>query len=294
MKKRSISRPVVGVAAVALAGLVGLALAQGGMAHYTASAAGFSGPEQLTAGWNEITLTDRAEFPVLMQMGKIRGTHSDAEMKALFAAVANDQEGTQDAVAKDAALLAAARPVGGPAAYPGGSGSVWVKLEPGDYVLASTDADDSGEPMVDHGFYQRVSVAAGDTGLEPPQADYQAKLVDFDIEIPTRVAAGEHLWHVVNQGGEIHMLAWIRLAEGKSADDLQAFLQAPTDPQALPGEFLGGTAVLDRATDEYVPIALEPGRYVALCFMTDSETAKEHWALGMFAPFTVGAQTASN
>lgn len=268
--------------------LFAVAAAQGtGGASYVASTSGYAGPARLVAGWNVLTLSDGLEQPVGMQVFRVMGKHDDAELVAAIAGLVSTED-TPAEKKTQTALLAITQPLGGPTAVPGHPGKVWLKLDPGNYVFASTDEDANHTPLVTEGLYQRVAVTSGDTGEQPPQAAYQAKLVDFDIELPRDIKPGVNVWHIVDQGAEPHLLAIFRLAPGKTPDDLKAALSPQAASAPPPGQFVLMSSALSPGTDEYAPVALAPGDYVALCFVTDPLTGKPHFMLGMFVPFSVG------
>lgn len=260
--------------------------------QYLAQTGGYTGPSRLTAGWNAITLTDRFQVPVGIQIFRVNGSPGDARLIAAIADVVRNEARPQE-VQSDAALLAMAQPAGGPVAVPGHPGTAWVNLTPGSYVFASTDVGADHQPLVTQGLFTHVTVTTGDNASTPPHATYSAKLVDFDIELPAAIRAGPHVWYIHNQGAEVHHMMLFQIADGKTPKDVQAWLQGPPGGQPEsgppPGEFVAATSVLSPGDAEYAPIMLSAGRYVAMCFMTDPMTGKVHVMLGMFVPFTVEA-----
>ncbi|MDQ3986423.1 MAG: hypothetical protein M3280_07995 [Actinomycetota bacterium] len=113
--------------------------------------------------------------------------------------------------------------------------------------------------------------------------------VDFAFQGPSTVPAGEVEFTMENTGKEPHMLALAQLDEGKTVEDVQAYiekegLQGPPPPWAKevqggiqpvkPGETGTGTATLKAG-----------GYYVALCFIqSKANNNQPHAALGMIAP----------
>lgn len=283
-------RPVVAGLAIGLLAAAWAQMPPG--PHYVAAPGGYAGPSQLTAGWNAITLTDRFDAPVGIQIFKIKGSPQDHTLIAAIAAVVRGEASAQEAD-NDAALLAMTEPAGGPVAVPGHPGTAWVDLEPGNYVFASTDVGPDKQPLVTEGLYTHVTVTAGSNQTAPPTAAYQVKLVDFDIELPSRIQAGPHVWYIHNQGAEVHHMMVFQIAQGKTAKDVKAWLEGPPGGQPEsgppPGQFVAATSVLSPGNAEYAPLQLQAGNYVAMCFMTDPLTGKVHAMLGMFVPFTVEA-----
>ena len=54
-----------------------------------------------------------------------------------------------------------------------------------------------------------------------------------------------------------------------------------------PLTFAGGSGGVEPGQTGFVDLALSPGQYVAMCFITDPASHKHHAELGMIAPFTV-------
>ncbi|MFD1734086.1 hypothetical protein ACFSC4_27065 [Deinococcus malanensis] len=65
-----------------------------------------------------------------------------------------------------------------------------------------------------------------------PKADVKATLKDFKVELPKTVKAGKQLWEISNAGQETHHLMLMRLNDGKTMKDVEAFFKAPDPSQA--------------------------------------------------------------
>ncbi len=88
-------------------------------------------------------------------------------------------------------------------------------------------------------------------------------------------------------GKEAHQAALVKLADGKTAGDVKAFLAnqgPPTGPP--PFSVSGGTTAVDPGSKISITQALPAGTYVFLCFVPDS-TGAPHFAKGMTAQVTV-------
>ncbi len=79
----------------------------------------------------------------------------------------------------------------------------------------------------------------------------------------------------------------IRLKEGKTLDDVMAYLQSESPEGELPVEEVGGAQGMANGYSAFVNLDLTPGQYIALCFIPDPETGQPHVALGMLSSFTV-------
>jgi hypothetical protein len=67
---------------------------------------------------------------------------------------------------------------------------------------------------------------------------------------------------VVNDGPQIHELAPIKLADGKTVDDAVEYITAETPTGPAPFEEIGGPAGAAAGTTMYWAAVLDPGQYV--------------------------------
>jgi hypothetical protein len=132
--------------------------------------------------------------------------------------------------------------------------------------------------------------------------------------MPDTLPAGESVLQVTNQGDEPHELAILKLAPGMSADTFIAIMTASEEategtpeatsdgdemdhasPVASPaGEAMeqppfseaGGIQALSPGLTGWAVLDLEPGDYVAVCFVPNAEGVP-HATLGMVKAFSV-------
>jgi uncharacterized cupredoxin-like copper-binding protein len=114
---------------------------------------------------------------------------------------------------------------------------------------------------------------------------------DFSFVMPTQVSPGKQTWKVGNEGQEPHELTLIKLAPGKTMDDVNAFFRQGSG--SPPYTDAGGISGIKPGESGTVEFDLQPGNYVALCFVLD-DTGKSHSDLGMVTPFTVGAPASAS
>jgi uncharacterized cupredoxin-like copper-binding protein len=131
-----------------------------------------------------------------------------------------------------------------------------------------------------------VIAASAEIGtLTQPKADATVKLQDFSFIIPAEVKAGKQTWQIINEGTQPHEIMLIRLAEGKTLADAQAFAQAPHGQP--PFSSIGGFQGINPGSSGWLNLDLQPGDYVALCYIPDPASGHAHMDLGMIMPFTV-------
>lgn len=178
--------------------------------------------------------------------------------------------------------------VGGPGfTAPGGRQRVSLNLGPGTYVLACFVDSPDGTPHVAKGMisFFRVTGTAAQAGQLRSAGTIVLK--DFSFVLPQGFT-GKGIYLVVNEGAQPHEVTIVRLAPGKTMEDLEAFL-AQTGPPAGPPPIIpaGGAQGLTGGQVNYLHLNLAPGNYVALCFIPDPASGKPHVALGMLTPFRV-------
>ena len=90
---------------------------------------------------------------------------------------------------------------------------------------------------------------------------------------------------VRNQASQSHEVFVARLAPGKTAAELLAWIEKMEGPPpALP---LGGTTVIAKGGENLVVLDVTPGEYALLCFVPDAKDGKPHVAHGMIKQISV-------
>ena len=78
----------------------------------------------------------------------------------------------------------------------------------------------------------------------------------------------------------------MKLAPGKTVEDVKASLQSQSSGSS-PTDFVGGAGALAQGSSAWLKMNLEPGNYVAVCFVPDTASGKAHAELGMVTPFSI-------
>ena len=172
---------------------------------------------------------------------------------------------------------------GGPYALPGETRSAVVELTAGEWVLW---AEFPGAPQAP----VPVTVT-GEAPADQPavSADVRIEMSEYTFTFPTPLPAGSHVIELANVGEQPHFIGMGRVPEGTTLDDVMALFAMFEDPMATP---VGGlsfediTVVLDTADQSagvtaWYTAALEPGTYLAICFVPDPESGTPHAMLGM-------------
>ncbi len=181
--------------------------------------------------------------------------------------------------------------VGGPnAAVPGGHADATMTLEPGQYVLACfIPSPGEQAPHLMKGMVKGLVVTPASTAGAAPAADVEMRMNDYSFTLSRPLTAGRHTVRVSNLASQSHEFVLVRLAPGKSAADMAAWVESGMKG-APPGMPLGGTTQLARGRTVDVPMELAPGSYGLICFIPDAKDGKPHSAHGMTQTFMVAAR----
>ena len=191
---------------------------------------------------------------------------------------------------------------GGPGgAAPGDSSSVTQYLEPGSYVWICPIEDNAGNPHFAKGEFKPFVVGAADPAVADrgaaPKADVVIRLTDFSFALDAPLTAGRHTIRVENAGAEPHDLVVMKLAPGRTLDDIQSWLnperarradQAAEPPPSFEsmGTVAGGIAVIASGMQTFFETNITPGEYVLVC-MTTAPDGRSHIEHGMIQQLSV-------
>jgi uncharacterized cupredoxin-like copper-binding protein len=125
---------------------------------------------------------------------------------------------------------------------------------------------------------------AGDSGRTVAARGGDASVVfvahDYGFRGPDRLPAGLTTVRIVNEGRDLHHIQFLRLLQGKSADDFRAAIVA--DSSRLPGwvQYAGGPNAHLPGSQASATVNLTEGDYVLICWIPD-KNGMPHVALGM-------------
>jgi hypothetical protein len=110
---------------------------------------------------------------------------------------------------------------------------------------------------------------------------------DFAFAGPDSIAPGVTAIRLVNNGTQDHHMIVGQFAEGKTMQDLMAFMQA--NPMGEPDfvTWRGAAAGIAPQGSNTSIADLTPGRYVAICFLPDPADGKAHVEKGMIRELVV-------
>lgn len=257
----------------------------------TASEYSLESPDTIPAGWTTLRLHNNGKE---IHYGHIVRLDSGKTVRNLVDAYA------------EAIRTSGPRPkwvtrFGGPGGtYPGDSSSVTQYLEPGNYVWICPVEDESGSPHFGKGEVKPFVVGAADPRVADreaaPKADMVVRLMDFSFAVDTPLTAGRHTIRVENAGIEPHDLVLMKLASGKTAEDIQAWLNperarradqaGPPPPFESLGTGAGGIATIAPGMQSFFETNFSPGEYVMICMATAPD-GRSHIEHGMIRQLSV-------
>jgi hypothetical protein len=234
----------------------------------------FEAPDQIAAGAVTLNFTNAGQEPHHAQVVRL---NDGVTMEQLQAALKKSET-------EAFPLMAFA---GGPGAvFPNQSSSVTLDLSPGQYALLCFFTSNDGTPHFAKGMLKPLTInAATSAKAAPPKADLTISMKDFHFELPAEIKAGKQVWKITNDGPQPHELQVLKLALGKTVDDMAVFFEKGEGTP--PFDTFGGMQGLNQGMSGWLNLDLQPGTYVAICYIPDPKTGQPHFALGMLMPFTV-------
>lgn len=233
-------------------------------------------PSPIQAGWVRVTLTNSGVEPHHVQFLRL---NDDVTFEQFQEALA---------LGEGPALMLVQQMGGVGAIAPTGSAQALLNLTPGDYViLCFIPSPDDHLPHLAKGMIQTLTVeSASDVLAEAPVAALTVHMQNFLFEMPETLPAGEMVIKVINDGSEAHEMNLLLLDEGKTVNDVMAYLNDPQGPPPfLP---VGGINGLDLGYSGYLEFNFVPGKYVAICNIPSAAAqGMSHAQLGMVKEITV-------
>ena len=234
-----------------------------------ATDAGFEAPDLIPAGLRHIVFENRGSEIHEAMLVKLPDGMTPTDYVAAVKAGSLFPKGAQD--------------YSGPGlTSPGETVEVWVKVDPGNYLIICWNNGHAKSTPV-HPFTVQYAISED----EPPKEDVVLKLVDYRFEFEGNLRKGWQVIRVETPGPSMHEVDFFRLRDGKSVADVNRWRKANGRGEP-PVDALGG-ALDSHDIKRVVWFRREfsPGRYVLHCEMpvtTDSQTTNQqitHADVGM-------------
>ena len=246
----------------------------------------FEGLKAVPAGPVKVEFTTRARDEHELQLVRIDGNHSEAEVRKIL-------------LADDAAVPDWLHAAGGVTNVRSGTGRTTTQvLPPGRYFAA--DDEPHGEPVpsaAERGAFAAFEVTGEAQNAELPQATATVTATDtsdhkhaFEV---SGLKTGKNTLLFKNESREeLHHIVAFPLLPGRTAQDAKRFLETqgkPSGPPPVDFENGDSTAVLDQGTEMVTTLNLrKAGDYVLICFLPDRDgKGKPHFEEGMLKQISV-------
>lgn len=253
---------------------------------WSVGTAGEDLPAVVAPGYVEVTLDNDGDTGYALTLFQLGQDVPLEEFQAANARIDAAFGGEGDPTEAINAALSIANVVAELDVEAGRSQTLGTVLEPGEYVLDGA-AHSEGPP--DRTY--RTFTVEGEPQATAPEADVTVQMVDFAFALPPDIRGGEQVWNVVNAGQQLHHMIVFQLAEGRTMEDVMAFVQS--EEGEPPGEQVAYVGIMSSGQSVYQTVDLSPGEYVALCFMPDhlgDATGMPHVMLGMAQSFTIDGE----
>jgi hypothetical protein len=236
----------------------------------------FDMPESISTGYVNVTVVNNGTEDHQAQFVRI---NDDVTLDQFKDALKKGPE----------AALPLVKTTGGISAVkPGQSQDITLNLAEGQYVALCFLAGKDNVPHTEKGMidYFKVTGPSNVGQVSAPKADIEVVLKDFTFGLPGTIKSGPLTYKVTNEGPQPHEMVIMKLAPGKTLEDVKAALQSQSSGPP-PADFVGGAGALAQGSSAWLKTNLEPGNYVAVCFVPDPASGKAHAELGMITPFSV-------
>ncbi|HEX2281015.1 MAG TPA: hypothetical protein VHG52_04555 [Thermomicrobiales bacterium] len=183
---------------------------------------------------------------------------------------------------------------GGTGAFMGTAQAI-IDLTPGEWIAWAGFPDAPQAPV--------GLTVTGEAGATPaagaePAADVTVTMFEYDFSVEGTLEPGSHVFAVTNVGAQPHEMFMLRapgpVTEEQVAQILEMEMQgatpAPESGIPNPETFFPAAAMspLSMGKTGWVPVNLEAGTYIMLCFVPDIESGMPHVYHGMYQVITVG------
>ncbi len=267
---------------VIIMGVPSVLLAQDGITQppiiFSAEDFSFSGPTEISGGWQTIKLVNKGRDAHQVQFLKLPPGKSAVDFRQAMSR--NNWRKLPDWVQRHGGVNAVP---------PGQEAMVIINLVPGEYVLICGIPDIRGRPHVVEGMISSLLVKPPAAPTPTPSADIVIVGNEFFYQVKGSLKPGARILHFRNDGEQPHEVVLIRLRPGAST---QHFLRAyrPGGAPNPAGETVGGVVGLDPGLESYILLDVTAGGYGLFCFLGDPVTGAPHFSRGMWMDVEVRSE----
>lgn len=167
---------------------------------------------------------------------------------------------------------------------PGGSATVTQALPAGTYAFMCFVPGPDGAPHFVKGMVAPITITGNSTASLPLPDGENSTASEYKYDLPA-LKAGTTVLRVKNSGQQDHEYQLGRVADGKTASDVLAWLNSPQGPPPV-AEIAGPIVGRGGGTSSF-KLTLQKGTYVFFCRIPDDADGKAHFQHGMFQSVTI-------
>lgn len=178
---------------------------------------------------------------------------------------------------------------GGVGAMPHQPQTAIFNLTPGTYVVFDLNGLTANKNP--HSPYHFLTVT-GQLSTATPPAAATVRALDFKFQTSGRFAPGYTTLQLVNTGHEPHELDLMKIAPGKTLQDVKMAMMGNSQPKWA--QEVGSWGAISPGHRQWLRVQLTPGNYVMMCWIPDQfsypghkATNKPHVMLGMIKMISV-------
>jgi uncharacterized cupredoxin-like copper-binding protein len=242
---------------------------------------------EVTANEYSFRLSAKTVAPGTVPVTLVNGGHEvhqvmivrlhDGVTLAQYAEAAHADEAAAGALVDDAG--------GVNAVDPGSRATGYADLAPGRYAVLCYIPAPDGSNHLHHGMSAELTVVEAPE-VPAPRTVADVTVGDFSFSLPAGGLAKAGAYRVVNTGRQSHEVVVLRIEDGRTLPEVVTYLQHGFTGDK-PVRFVGGAGGVEPGHAGYMDLDLQPGQYLAMCFVQDPASHKAHAELGMIAPFSV-------
>jgi hypothetical protein len=188
--------------------------------------------------------------------------------------------------------------VGGTTTFPESVNDAIITVAPGSYVVMNVQWDVEDPEAVGPSPVVSFEATGELPELTDPEADVVVDILEMTIDMPDTIAAGPQIWQVSNSGAFEHLVEINSVPVPVTPEQVQAtlnaFFEIPPTPGAEEAEIIEEEivaidllTVISPGQTTWYEVDLEPGNYIAFCWVAGPGDVPPHALMGMFAVFTV-------
>jgi hypothetical protein len=167
--------------------------------------------------------------------------------------------------------------LGGPMAAAGRSAQATLTLPAGRYLMLCYLHSPDGKAHIAQGMMHLLTVTGRtNAALASGPNDVGITMREYGYDVSTSLRPGPHVLVVKNAGAQLHEFFLLHMRPGTTLADTTRALE-----DTLLSDLSGGAAIMAPGQTIRLPVNIESGIYILVCFVSDTKDHRPHLAHGM-------------